>query len=80
MRRALPVILLLLLCACAAEPEPPGQVQIVLERGEGFTAEEYVRAVPCGADAVFDLTLEPGYTVAGADRAEKLRQERTEEP
>ncbi len=72
MRRALPVILLLLLCACGAGTEDPDLVQVVLERGEGFTAEEYVRSVPRGADAVFDLTLEPGYAVVGTDREEAV--------
>lgn len=68
MRRALPAILLfLLLCACARDAECPAGVQVVLERGEGFTAAEYVCVVPRGADAVFDLAPEPGYAITGTD-------------
>ena len=73
MRRALPAMLLfLLLCACAADAERPPGVQIVLERGEGFAAPEYVRVVPRGADAVFSVTPEPGYAIVGTDRADAV--------
>ena len=73
MRRALPVMLLfLLLCACGPDMERPAGVQVVLERGEGFTAAEYVRVVPKGADAVFDLAPEPGYAITGTDREDAV--------
>ena len=73
MRRALTVMLLfLLLCACTPDAEHPAEVQIVLEQGEGFTAAEYVRVVPKGGDAVFDLEPEPGYAITGADRRDAV--------
>ena len=73
MRRALPLVLLfLLLCACTADTERPADVQVVLERGEGFTAAGYVCVVPKGADAVFSVAPEPGYAIVGTDRQDAV--------
>ena len=69
MRRAWPLALLfLVLCACTGHTQYAAEVQVVLERGEGFTASEYVCVVPRGADAVFSVAPEPGYAIVGADR------------
>ena len=73
MRRTLSgMLLFLLLCACTMDTERPAGVQIVLEQGEGFTAAEYVRVVPRGADAVFFVAPEPGYAITGTDREDAV--------
>ena len=64
---ALLFALSLLLCACEAAPQSPQTVRLVLEQGEGFTAESYVRTVRRGEDAVFRIAPQPGYAVLGAD-------------
>ena len=69
MRRIFSVLILLsLLCACAPQEASPVLVQVVLEQGEGYTAEDYVQTVPIGTDAVFHLTPALGWTVTGTDR------------
>lgn len=68
----LPFLILFLLCSCTDKEDAPPLVQVVLEQGEGYTAETYVQTVPAGEDAVFHLDLQPGWAVTGTDRASAL--------
>lgn len=61
--------LLLPLLGCKSEsgaPEPR-LCRVVLEEGEGFTAQTYTGQTSPGGELRFALQLEDGYTVTGAD-------------
>lgn len=67
-RHTLSVLLLsLLFSGCGTVPQEVSIVQVVLEEGEGFIAEDYVCAVPRGEDAVFSVAPSAGYAVTGTD-------------
>lgn len=61
--------LLLCLSGCRAEAETPERFlcRVVLEEGEGFTAQSYAAQTAPGGALRFDLLVEDGYTVTGAD-------------
>ena len=61
--------LLFALTACGA-PEGEGEAfprRVVLEAGEGFTADRYAAQTAPGGELRFELRAEEGYTVTGAD-------------
>ncbi|MCD7945602.1 MAG: leucine-rich repeat protein [Clostridiales bacterium] len=60
-------VLLLTSCASATAARAALTCPVVLEEGEGYTAESYTAEPLRGEDAVFTLTLEDGYTLAGTD-------------
>ncbi len=71
------VLLVLLLTACGGSGKlGAGSVRIVLEEGEGFTAEDYTRTVMPGQDAAFTIQCADGYAVDGV----QCRGEYTLEP
>lgn len=71
------LLLALLLTACGGRgTSGSGSVRIVLEEGEGFTAEDYTRTVMPGQDAAFTIQCADGYTVDGV----QCRGEYTLEP
>ncbi len=60
------LLLILLLSGCGRGSHPgTGGIRIVLEEGEGFTAEDYTRTVMPGQDAAFTIQCADGYTVDG---------------
>lgn len=63
------VALLFALPGCRTEPEATGPFpcRVVLEQGEGFTAQAYTGQTAPGGELRFALTVEDGYTVTGAD-------------
>ena len=65
------VMAALLLCSfgCGAEAETlePFLCRVVLEEGAGFTAQSYAAQTVPGGELRFDLRVEDGYTVTGAD-------------
>lgn len=74
MRRILLLLALLLLTSCAAPTE--GQsfpVRIVLEQGEGYTADRYTAEANPGDTVTFTLIPEEGYILQGADMGELVR-------
>lgn len=68
MRRLLALFLICLLAAgCGTQRSSTPVCHLVLESGEGFRAEDPVCTVRQGADAVFALVADPGYSFAQAD-------------
>ena len=61
--------LLFALPGCQARTEAPElfPCRVVLEEGEGFTAQTYTGQTAPGGELRFALMPEDGYTVAGAD-------------
>lgn len=62
-------VLLFALSGCQAETEAAGPFpcRVVLEKGEGFTAQAYTGQTVPGGELRFPLAVEDGYTVTGAD-------------
>ncbi|MCC8181700.1 MAG: leucine-rich repeat protein [Clostridiales bacterium] len=54
-------------CASGTAAQAALTCPVVLEEGEGYTAESYTATPLRGEDAVFTLTLADGYTLAGTD-------------
>ncbi|MBR1843211.1 MAG: leucine-rich repeat protein [Oscillospiraceae bacterium] len=65
----LTAVLCLLLCIAGCKSaEKADTVTIVLEKGAGFTAEQYALTVPRGSRAQFRITELDGSVITGADR------------
>ena len=65
----LTAVLCLLLCISGCKSaEKPDLVTLVLEKGEGFAAEEYALTLPRGSRAQFRVTELDGSVITGADR------------
>ncbi|MCC8129437.1 MAG: leucine-rich repeat protein, partial [Clostridiales bacterium] len=60
-------VFLLVSCGSDTAAQAALTCPVVLEEGEGYTAESYTAAPLRGEDAVFTLTLADGYTLAGTD-------------
>lgn len=62
-------VLLLCLSGCRAGAQAPGAFpcRVVLEEGEGFTAQSYAAQTAPGGEVRFSIRPEDGYAVAGAD-------------
>lgn len=54
-------------CGGAGEADVPSLCRVVLEEGEGFTAQSFSARTAPGGELRFDLRLEDGYAVTGAD-------------
>lgn len=54
-------------CQAGADTPNPFPCRVVLEEGEGFTAQTYTGQTAPGGELRFALTPEDGYTVTGAD-------------
>lgn len=54
-------------CRAEAEPAEPFLCRVVLEEGEGFTAQSYTGQTSPGGELRFTLRPEDGYAVTGAD-------------
>lgn len=69
LRRILWITAVCLLAGCgkASEPETKQTCPVVLEEGEGFTADKNVCRAERGTDAVFYLSMEEGYELLEAD-------------
>lgn len=61
------LLLCLFGCRAGAESPEPFFCHVVLEEGEGFTAESYTAQIAPGEEVRFDLRPENGYTVTGSD-------------
>jgi len=61
------LLLPLLGCKSEAGAPEPRLCRVVLEEGEGFTAQTYTGQTSPGGELRFALQLEDGYTVTGAD-------------
>ena len=59
-----------ILCSCGKKQDRTFFCRVVLEEGIGYTCDHSVLTVVPGADAVFLLRCEDGFTVAGADCGE----------
>ena len=74
MRRfpALILSLLLLLSGCATSgpDRPPAVCRVVLEEGEGFTAQAYVQETEYGGSIRFELHEKDGYRIEGSDASD----------
>lgn len=74
MRRILPLLALLLLTSCAAPADAQSfPVHIVLEQGEGYTADRCTAEARPGDTVTFTLTPAEGYFLQGADEGELAR-------
>ncbi len=66
--RLIALLCLLCLAGCAEAPETPAPTcQVVLEEGEGFTAQSYLAQCVPGGELVFTLRPRDGYTLTGTD-------------
>lgn len=61
------LLLCLLGCGTGQEAVQPFPCRVVLEEGEGFTAQSYAAQTVPGGELRFELRVEDGYTVTGAD-------------
>lgn len=61
------LLLCLFGCGTGQEAVQPLLCRVVLEEGEGFTAQSYAAQTAPGGELRFDLRVEDGYTVTGAD-------------
>ena len=74
MRRFTALILSLLLllsgCATSGPDRPPAVCRVVLEEGEGFTAQAYVQETEYGGSIRFELHEKDGYRIEGSDASD----------